>query len=127
MPDLSVIETALGQALAAVSGIGEIAWPNRSADPVRPFVLFDHVPTQWENATVDGSEVRADGYVIASICIAQGGFTTDANARAGDIIAAFPPGLRLGGACIIQASPVRGYPDGIGWRQPVRIDYRSEA
>lgn len=127
MPNLSTIETALGQALAAVSGIGTIAWPNRSADPARPFVLFDHVPTQWENAAVDGSEIRADGYVIAAVCIAQGGFTTNANTRAGAIIAAFPPGRRLGGVCIQQARPLPGYFDGVGWRQPVRIDYRSEA
>ena len=127
MPNLSAIEQALGQALAAVSGIGPIAWPNRSADPARPFVLFDHVPTQWDNIAVDVSETRAEGYFIAAICIAQGGFTTNANARATAIMAAFPAGRRLTGMAIINSRPLPGYFDGIGWRQPVRVDYRSEA
>lgn len=127
MPDLGTIETALGQALAAVSGIGPIAWPNRSSDPARPFVLFDHTPTTWANATVDGAEVRAEGYVTASVCVAQGGFSTAANALGMDIIEAFPVGRRLGGVCVVEARPLPGYFDGIGWRQPVRIEYRSEA
>lgn len=127
MPDLSTIETALGQALAAVPDIGTIAWPNRTGDPSRPFVLFDHVPTNWINADLAGAEVRADGYFIASVCTSQGGFSTAANAQAQDIIDAFQIGTRLGGVCIVQRRPLPGFFDGIGWRQPVRIDYRSEA
>lgn len=127
MPSLQTIETAFGQSLAAIDGIPAIAWPNRSTEPARPFVLFDHVPAVWENVTVDASETRADGYVVASVCIAQGGFSTAANGLAGDILAAFPVGRRLGGVCVTQARPLPGYFDGIGWRQPVRVDYRSEA
>lgn len=126
MPDFGAIEIALGQALAAVSGIPQIAWPNRSAEPVRPFVLFDHVPANWDNVTVDGSETRADGYFVASVCVSQGGFTVAANTRAKAIMAAFPAGRRLGGVCIIRARPLLGYFDGVGWRQPVQVDYRSE-
>jgi hypothetical protein len=126
MPDLQTIETALGQALAVVPGIPSIAWPNRGAEPSRPFVLFDHVPTVWENVTVDASEVRASGYFDASVCIAQGGFSTAANTLAQAIISAFPVGRRLGGVCVVAATPLQGYFDEVGWRQPVRIEYRSE-
>lgn len=127
MPDLQQIETAFGQALAAVAGIPAIAWPNRSAEPSRPFVLFDHVPAIWANVTVDASETRADGYVVASVCISQGSFSTPATKIATSILSAFPVGRRLGGICVTQARPLQGFFDGVGWRQPVRIDYRSEA
>lgn len=126
MPNISSIETALGQALAAVPGVDRVAWPNRGAEPQRPFVLFDHVPTVWDNVTVDASEVRATGYMVASVCVTQGQFSTAANVQAQAIIAAFPPGRRLGGACIMQTRPLPGFFDGVGWRQPVRVDYSSE-
>lgn len=127
MPDFGAIETALGQALAAVDDIPPIAWPNRGAEPPRPFVLFDHVPANWENVTVDGSETRADGFFVASVCVAAGGYTTAANVQSQAIIDAFPAGRRIGGVCIVRARPVRGFFDGVGWRQPVQVDYRSEA
>lgn len=127
MPSLQTIETAFWQALANIAGIPAIAWPNRGAEPSRPFVLFDHVPAIWENVTVDASETRADGYIVASVCISQGSFSTPANTVATAILSAFPVGRRLGGACVTQARPLPGFFDGIGWRQPVRIDYRSEA
>ena len=127
MPDLQQIETAFGQALAAVSGVTAIAWPNRTSDPARPFVLFDHQPTAWLNATVDASEVRATGYVVASVCVTHGGFNTASNALAQAIIDAFPNGRRLGGVCITAGRPLPDYFDGVGLRRPVRIEYRSEA
>ena len=127
MPDLQTIETALGQALAAVPGVAAVAWPNRSADPARPFVIFDHVPTIWDNVTVDASETRASGYMVASVCTASGGFTTGAITLATAIINALPVGRRLGGVCVSQVRPLPGFHDGVGWRQPVRVDYRSEA
>lgn len=126
MPDLSAIETALVQALATVDDIGTIAWPGRSADPARPFVMFEHVPTTWDNATVDGSETRAAGYFVASACAEHGYFTTAANLTAQSVIDAFTPGRRMDGVCIMGARPLPGYFDGAGWRQPVRVDYRSE-
>jgi len=127
MPDLQTIETAFGQALAAVSGIPAIAWPNRTSEPDRPFVLFDHVPTVWDNVTVDASETRAEGFVLVSVCVAQGVFTTPAITQAKAIQDAFPVGRRLGGVCVTQVQPQQGFFDGAGWRQPVRIDYRSES
>jgi hypothetical protein len=126
MPDLQTIETAMGQALRAVSGLGPIAWPNRTSEPSRPFVLFDHVPTGWNNVTLDGSETRAEGFILASVCVAQGGFANAAIAQAKAIQDAFPVGRRLGGVCVTQVQPLQGFFDGVGWRQPVRIEYRSE-
>ena len=127
MPNLQTIETAFGQALSAISGIPTIAWPNRGAEPSRPFVLFDHIPAIWSNVTVDASETRAEGYIVASVCIPQGTFSTAANGYAKSILDAFPVSRRLGGVCVTQARPLPGFFDGVGWRQPVRIDYRSEA
>lgn len=127
MPSIAQFETSLGQALAAVPQMPPIAWPARGQEPARPFVIFDHQPTLWENVTLDGSEVRAQGYVVASICIAQGNFTTASNQLADNIMAAFPPGRRIAELCITIARPLPGFFDGVGWRQPVRIDYRSES
>jgi hypothetical protein len=127
MATIAQIKLAFGQAIAAISGLPVLAHENRTLEPSRPFVLVDFVPTGRINATVDASEIRAQGYIVASVCIAQGGFTTQADTWAQAIIAAFPPARRLGGVCVTEASDLQGYFDGVGWRQPVRIDYRSEA
>jgi hypothetical protein len=126
MATVQQIKTAFGQAVVAISGLPALAHENRTSEAVRPFVLVDFVPTGRINATVDASEIRASGYIVVFVCIAQGVFTTQANTWAQAIIEAFPPGRRLGGVCVTEASDLPGYNDGIGWRQPVRIDYRSE-
>lgn len=127
MPNIDTMETALGQALRAVAGVDRVAWPNRTEDPARPFVMFDHVPTNWSNVTVDASEVRAEGYVVLTVVSQAGQFSTAANLLAQAIISAFAIGRRLGGVCIVQARPLQGFPEGADWRQPVRVDYRSES
>ena len=131
MPSITEIKTAFEAAIKARIDNGDlaypVAWPNRKSDPARPFVLFDHVPTNWENVTIDGSETRADGYVIFAVCIADGVFTNQAEQIADMIAGWFPPSLRIGGGvCITDGGHLRGYSDGIGWREPVRIDYRTE-
>jgi len=126
MPSLSAIRLALSGALDGIAGLPTILWEARAVEPSRPFVIFEHVSGSWVNATVDGSEVRASGYFVASVCTVTGGFTTQADGIADQIIAAFPPGRRLAGICITDATPLREYFDGVGWRQPVRVDYRSE-
>ena len=130
MQQIPQFKATFGQAIASISGIAgvvPVAWENRTLEPSRPFILVDFVPTGRINATVDASEIRATGFILVSVCIAQGGFTTQADEWAQAIINAFPVGSRLAGVCVTEASDLQGYFDGVGWRQPVRITYRSEA
>ena len=130
MQAIPQFKATFGQAIAGISGIAgvvPVAWENRTLEPSRPFILVDFVPTGRVNATVDASEIRAAGFILVSVCIAQGGFTTQADEWAQAIINAFPVGARLAGVCIDEVSDLQGFNDGIGWRQPVRITYRSEA
>jgi hypothetical protein len=129
---LSGIETALGQALEAIPQVERVAWPNRTSDPARPFVMFQHVPTIWDDRTVTGGMTYAEGFVTVTVVIAQNQFTGPANTLADQIIAAFPKGRRIsigGGSVLVVTKPVApalGLPDMADWRLPLRIDYQTE-
>lgn len=129
---LSQIETALGQAVASITEIDRIAWPNRVTDPARPFVMFQHVPGVWDDRTVTGGGfVQASGAIQLTVVTTAGEFSTPANALADAIIAAFPKGRRIaaGDGCVIisqPARPVAATLDGADWRQTVEVTYTTE-
>lgn len=129
---LSGIETALGQALEAITQVERVAWPNRTSDPARPFVMFQHVPTIWDDRTVSGGMTVAEGYATVTVVVDRNQFTGPANELAGHIIAAFPKGRRLdigGGSDLVITKPVApalGFADMADWRLPLRIDYQTE-
>ena len=129
---LSGIETALGQALDAIPQVDRVAWPNRTSDPARPFVMFQHVPTVWTDRTLTGGSTVADGYVTVTIVVEKNQFTGPANTLADHIIAAFPKGRRIsigGGSSLVvtkPVAPVLGFGDMADWRLPLRIDYQTE-
>ena len=125
------IERAMGQRLAAMTGVPAIAWPNDDADPARPFLKFQHVPVSRTDATLDGVGETARGYVTITVVAARDKFATAANTLAGSVMAQFEYGLRLSmaaGQITINKPPeaLAGYRDGADWRVPVRINYVAE-
>lgn len=129
------IETALGQRLAALPNVPPIAWPNANYDPKAtgavPYVEFVHSPVQRLDDTIDASDERQEGLALMTVVIARGQFTGPANALADAIAAHFPNGLRLPlstGDDVMMAKPtdvIQGFTDGIYWRVPVRVTYRT--
>lgn len=127
----SQIETALGQRLAAMNLLMNIAWPNEGTDPARPFLKFQHVPVTWTDRTLDGNGLIARGYVIVTAVTVQGVYSTDANALVDQILEQFPFGLKIsagtGSVTIMKPpEPLPAMLDGADWRSPVRIDYEAE-
>lgn len=125
------IQAALGQRLAATSGIPEIVWGNKDADPALPYVAADFVPVTRTDDTLAGTMPVETGYLMASVVSVQNEFATPALVIAQAIADQFPQGLRLSitGATVVIIKPAfiaRGYPDGPNWRTPVRIDYRAD-
>lgn len=125
------IENALGQRLKAMTDVPPIAWPNRDANPARPFLHFQHVPVGRTDQTLDGAGEVASGYVTITVVSEQGEFANPANDLAAMVMAQFPYGLELvagSGVITVMKPPEEQAPfkDGADWRQPVRIDYEAE-
>lgn len=133
---ISGIENALNGAVEALLGsidqISEAAWQNRTADPARPFIMFQHVPTGWTDITVSGGATVAAGFCTITVVIEGNQFTGPANVIADQIIADFPMGRRIdigGGSKLVITKPIDpqlGFPDGADWRMPLRLDYKTE-
>lgn len=133
----TAIETAIGQHLAAMPGALPIAWPNADYDPravgAAPYVEFVHAPVQRLDDTIDASEPRQEGLVLMTVVSARGNFTNAVNAIADAVAARFGTGLRLAlstGGEVMMTKPadiVQGFTDGVYWRAPVRLTYRTVA
>ena len=129
---LSQIETAFGQAVAAIPEIDRIAWPSRVIDPARPFVMFQHNPSGWSDRTVTGGDTIPAGSVILTVVSEAGQFGTASNALADTIMALFPKGRRIeaGSGCIVitePARPIAATMDGADWRQVIEIAYTTQS
>lgn len=135
--NLDSIETALGQRLVTIPSVPPIAWPNRDYDPklpnAVPYLEFVHAPVQRVDDTIDASDPRQEGLALVTVIVPRGQFTGQANALADAVAARFTTGLRLsmqGGGSVMITKPadvVQGFTDGIYWRVPVRIAYRTVA
>lgn len=128
------IETALGQRLHALSPSYPIAWLNKDYDPKAanavPYIEFAHIPTARTDASIDGSLTVQSGIALLTVVTARDAFSTQGNTIANAVAALFPYGLRIpvtGGTVMITkpADPVAGFGDGVYWRQPVRVNYRT--
>lgn len=132
MLSLADIETALSEAVEAERYVYPIAWPNRTIDPPRPFLMFQHVPTNWTDNTMEARTPRAEGYITITIVRRANEFSTPANQMADYIMRAFPMGRRIqtrAGVTVLINRPPRpmmGMMDGADWRQPVQIFYVTE-
>jgi hypothetical protein len=131
------IETALGQRLVTIPSVPPIAWPNRDYDPklpnAVPYLEFVHAPVQRVDDTIDASDPRQEGLALVTVIVPRGQFTSQANALADAVAARFSNGLRLAlstGGAVMMTKPadiVAGFADGVYWRVPVRIAYRTVA
>lgn len=128
---LTQIDKALAQALSAIPEVSRIAWPNKSANPARPFVMFQHAPGQWNDRTISGGDTIASGVAVLTVVTDLDVYATSAIALADSVMAAFPKGRRIAvdGGCVTISAPPRpltGFADGPDWRQPVEVSYVTE-
>lgn len=128
MISLAKIETALGQHLAGMTGVPPIAWPNKDANPLRPFLAFDHIPGSRTDPTLDGNGETVTGQVHISVVVAENVFTAPANVIADLVMARFAYMTRIvfdDGVILVTKPPeaLTGYKDGPDFRVPVRVDY----
>lgn len=128
------IETALGQRLDTLDPSYPIAWPNKDFDPKAagnlPYIEFQHVPTLRSDESIDASLTVQTGIALMTVVTARDAFTGQANTIAQAVADLFSYGLRLsvtGGTVMIAkpADPVPGFTDGVYWRLPVRVNYRT--
>lgn len=124
------IQAAIGQRLAATSGIPTIVWPNKDAAPDLPYVAVDFVPVARRDATLAGTMTEEIGFVMVTVVSALDAFATAGLTTAQSIADRFTKGLRLSitGATVVITKPAnigQGYRDGPNWRTPVRIDYHA--
>jgi len=128
------IEQALGQRLATLSPARPIAWPNKNYDPKAsgavPYIEFAHIPTIKTDDSIDGTLPVQTGIVLLTVVTARDTFANQANDIAQSIADLFPYGVRIetaNGTVMISkpSDPVAGFTDGIYWRQPVRVTYRT--
>lgn len=133
---LDEIETAVGQHLAGLDDVPTIVWPNlrkggEDNPPTRPYLEFRHSPGVAEDITITGdSPVRHRGIFLISVVTDLGQTTGAANGLAQLILGGFPKGLRLtagDGFVLIENTPnaSAGFRDGVNWRMPITVRYRT--
>ena len=125
---LNEIEEAVGRRLSTAN-IAPIVWPNKASAPAKPYLAVQHVPTENENRSLNGTggEVQR-GYFIITVVAPSNTFATVANGKANDVKTRFPMGLALdAGTRKLRiwrpAQMLPGFADDADWRQPVRVDY----
>ena len=127
----SDIANALESRLALAPSLGLIVWENKdAAPPPAPYLIFENVRTTAEDATLAGGAYTSSGYLMISVVSKTDVFATAATALADNIAERFAYGLRLSagtGHVLITKPPfiLKGYPDGVNFRVPVRIDYSA--
>ncbi len=128
------IEQALGQRLAGMTPAYPIAWPNKDYDPKPagrvPYIEFAHVPTAVTDESIDASMHVHTGIALLTVVVNRDAFSNQANTIAQAVADRFKMGSRLaagsGSVMIGQpAEPVAGFTDGIYYRAPVRVTYRT--
>ena len=127
------IELALREALASVSGLPNVVWPNEgeALPTVRPFVLVEFVRDDPQPAYFPARN-ELTGIMQLSIIVDRGSHTSSAYTYADAIVAAFPIGRVItagSGSITIHRRPaiVGGYvePNLNAWRLPVQARYRG--
>lgn len=139
------ISNVAGQRLLTLDPAFPVVWEGKSLLPAsaRPFLIFNHVPTNRIDDTTTADAEIAQGFFDIAIMAEPNLFTTPAlvknasgiyvpscGAIAKSIRALFPYGLKMsvtGGTVEIMRPPQKdlGYPDGPHWRVPVRIPYMA--
>ena len=124
------IANILGQRLSAPAVIGAVIWENQEVQPVPPYLVLEVVRTDTTDDTLGGGAAVHSGFMQISVVCETNKFSTAALNIADDVADRFPYGLRLpvgSGEILITKPPSikQGYPDGIHWRVPVRVDYQA--
>jgi hypothetical protein len=115
--------------LVTTPGIGRVVSENKDAPPDPPYVRVENVPVIRVDKSLKGGSQRATGYLSISSITQLNRFTTAGLAIFDLVNARFAARLILpfdGGKIIIgDVYSIKGYPDGAGWRQPMRVNYSA--
>lgn len=118
------------------AGLGYfILWENRDlpAGQAKPYLVFEYVPVSRRDRSNAGGSVQTRGYVQVTVVSAKGEFATEGRQIAEAVAAVFDRSdpakaiLFEDGMKIIMgdSAVLRGYPDDVSWRTPVRINFTA--
>ena len=122
------ISKALQQRLVAAA-IGTVVFENQDANPARPFLFVQHVPTERIDVTIAGGQMISRGFMSVTVVTDEGSFATGGMALIDAVSAQFPKGLRLpleGGGVLTIPQPPRilpGFQDLADYRRVVQVFY----
>lgn len=130
--DLNDIIEKLGTLLDAATAL-PLVWENKSSEEPAPYITFASFPVGRQEPSLSGTgKQRQTGYALITVVVPPNTFATAAITHAEDIAAAFPSGGRFTTPTSIISildppSILPGFPDGLNWRQPVRVPYLAIA
>jgi hypothetical protein len=122
------ISHALQQRLVTAA-IGTVVFENQDANPARPFLFVQHVPTERIDLSLAGGQLISRGFMSVTAVIDEGAFATGAMTLLDQVAAQFPKGLRLpldGGGVLTIPQPPRilpGFQDLSDYRRVVQVFY----
>jgi hypothetical protein len=125
------ISNALQQRLVTAA-IATVVFENQDANPERPFLFVQHVPTERIDLTIAGGQVISRGFMSVTAVTDEGAFASDAMALLDQVSALFPKGLRLSitGGVITIPRPVwilPGFQDVADYRRVAQVFYDASA
>jgi hypothetical protein len=125
------ISHALQQRLVDAE-IGTVVFENQNANPARPFLFVQHVPTERLDQTIAGGQLISRGFMSVTAVIDEGVFATGAMTLLDQVAVLFPKGLRLtisGGVITIPQPPriLPGFQDVADYRRVIQVFYDASA
>jgi hypothetical protein len=122
------ISNALQQRLVAAN-IATVVFENQDANPARPFLFVQHVPTERLDDTLAGGQLISRGFMSVTAVTTEGAFASQAMRLLDRVSAQFPKALRLpldGGGVLTIPQPPRilpGFQDKADYRRVVQVFY----
>ena len=125
------ISHALQQRLVTAA-IATVVFENQDANPARPFLFVQHVPTERLDDTLAGGQLISRGFMSVTAVTTEGAFASQAMALLDQVAALFPKGLRLPilNGLITIPRPVAilpGFQDVADYRRVCQVFYDASA
>ena len=125
------ISHALQQRLVTAA-IATVVFENQDANPARPFLFVQHVPTERVDGTLAGGQLISRGFMSVTAVTAEGAFASQAMGLLDQVAALFPKGLRLSvlnGLITIPrpVSMLAGFQDVADYRRVAQVFYDASA
>lgn len=105
-----------------------IVEPNDDSFPVKPYFVVDLSVVNRTNRCLSGGTEQAMGVCQITLVSETGEGDSTSRAKAQEVIAIFPYGLRMGSEVLVDqpTKAQNGYRDGSDWRTPVMINFLAQ-